>query len=95
MYDLYKRELRRPSKPNFTEKQLPGLDALLAHLDIQCNAVFHGIAETQTRNVRFGSNVYLGEGNPECIDMRMVLEVCAPILSCIPDDLRKFSEGCE
>ncbi|KAL8831838.1 MAG: hypothetical protein Q9191_000627 [Dirinaria sp. TL-2023a] len=74
LYDLYKRELRRPSKPNFPEKQLPGLDALLAHLDMQCSAVFHGIAETQTRNIRFGSNICLGKGNTECIDMRMVLE---------------------
>ena len=86
LYELYKRNLCRSSKPNLPAKQLPGLDALLAHLEIQCNAVFHGIAETQTRNVRFGSNVNLGGGNPECIDMRMLLEVCALILSCIPND---------
>ena len=76
LYELYKRELHRASKSSPPEKQLPGLDALLTHLESQCNAVFHEIAETQNRNVRFGSKVRLGKGNPECIDMRMLLEVC-------------------
>lgn len=75
LYDLYRREFESTSKSDTPEKQLPGLDALIIHLDRQCNAVFSGIAETQRRNVRFGTSVNLGLGVPHRIDMRMLLEV--------------------
>lgn len=79
LYELYKRELKGPStdaSPHTPgEKQLPGLDALIAHLDVQCNLVFARISETQRRNVRFGSLIPLGNGVPACMDMRMLVEV--------------------
>ena len=75
LYELYRRELDGLSKSNISGKQLPGLDALIMHLDTQCNAVFGSIAETQKRNVRFGPLVNLGRGVPHSMDMRMLLEV--------------------
>ena len=75
LYELYKRELKTASDSNSPEKQLPGLDALIGHLDSQCNAVFAGIAATQKRNIRLGSPVHLGQVDPACIDMRMLADV--------------------
>ena len=75
LYELYKRELGSLNKASVPEKELPGLDALIVHLDQQCNAVFTGIAETQKRNVRFGPRISLGVGNPRYTDMKMVHEV--------------------
>lgn len=75
LYELCKRELKGLSTDDPGEKQLPGLDALIAHLDVQCNLVFARISETQRRNVRFGSLVPLGNGIPACMDMRMLVEV--------------------
>ena len=75
LYELYKRELKTACGSNSPEKQLPGLDALVRHLDSQCNAVFAGIASTQKRNIRLGSPVHLGETIPACIDMRMLADV--------------------
>lgn len=75
LYDLYKDELQDRRDEVSAEKNLPGLDTLIAHLDSQCVSVFAGIAETQRRNVRFGSLVSLGQGIPACMDMRMLAEV--------------------
>lgn len=75
LYDLYKRELKDHCDNVSAEKHLPGLDTLIAHLEIQCTSVFAGIAETQRRNVRLGSLVSLGKGIPACIDSRMLAEV--------------------
>ena len=75
LYDLYKHELKDRCDDVSAEKPLPGLDTLIAHLKIQCTSVFAGIAETQRRNVRFGSLVSLGKGIPACIDTRMLAEV--------------------
>ena len=75
LYELYKRELKGPSTDAPGEKQLPGLGALIAHLDAQCNLVFARISETQRRNVRFGSLIPLGNGVPACMDMKMLVEV--------------------
>ena len=75
LYELYKRELKTTCGSNSPEKQLPGLDALIRHLDSQCNAVFARIASTQKRNIRLGSPVHLGEAIPACIDMRMLADV--------------------
>ena len=75
LYELYKRELNEFSQGTKSDKQLPGLDALIAHLDAQCNLVSGRIAETQRRNVRFGAPIYLGNWVPVCKDMRMVNEV--------------------
>ena len=71
LYDLYKRELKNTNSLDTPERQLPGVDALLGHLDSQCNAVFARIAETQKRNVRFGNPINLGKDMPEHMDMRM------------------------
>lgn len=75
LFELYKQKLNDLSANVPVEKQLPGLDALIAHLDTQCKVVFARIAETQRRNVRFGSVVSLGNGIPACMDMRMLVEV--------------------
>lgn len=75
LFELYKRELNDSTANVPVEQQLPGLDALIAHLDTQCKLVFAKIAETQRRNVRFGSVVSLGKGIPACMDMRMLVEV--------------------
>ncbi len=75
LYNLYKRELEDNCADVPEETKLPGLDALIAHLDIQCRSVFAGIAETQRRNVRFGPLIHLGNGIPACMDMRMLAEV--------------------
>lgn len=72
LYELYKRELRL-TNPSGTH--LPGLDSLLAYLDKQCNSIFQGIAESQKRNVRFGPSVYLGLGNVDCVDTRLLIQV--------------------
>lgn len=75
LYELYRRELDDQSRNVGTEKQLPGLDALIDHLGTQCNAVFASIAETQKRNVRFGPCIDLGKRLPQSVDMRMLLAV--------------------
>ena len=75
LFELYKRELKLDNKEDPATKRLPAFDALLKHLDTQCNAVFSSIAETQKRNVRFGSPTSLGVGTPACMDMRMLVEV--------------------
>lgn len=75
LYDLYKHELKGRCEDVSAEQPLPGLDTLIAHLEIQCTSVFAGIAETQRRNVRLGSLVSLGNGIPSCIDTRMLAEV--------------------
>ena len=80
LFELYKRKLNDLSANIPVEKQLPGLNALIGHLDAQCKLVFTGIAETQRRNVRFGSVISLGEGIPACMDMRMLVEVRLPLL---------------
>ena len=77
LYDLYVRELKNTNNTDAPERQLPGVDALLGHLDSQCNGVFARIAETQKRNVRFGNPINLGKDTPEHIDMRMLAEVSA------------------
>ena len=76
LYELYKRELRTHAPSNASHKQLPGLDALIKHLESQCNVVFRRIAETQKRNIRFGNPVKLGRTLLKSIDVRMLAEVC-------------------
>ena len=80
LYELYKRELKTISSSGFSEKQLPGVDALIGHLDSQCNAVFGRIAETQKRNIRFANPVKLGNDMPKRMDMRMLAEVSLPFI---------------
>ncbi|KAL9615153.1 MAG: hypothetical protein Q9167_000359 [Letrouitia subvulpina] len=74
LYQLYKKEVSELNKGASAQKQLPGLDDLIAHLDKQCGLVFGRIAETQRRNVRFGPSIQVGQGVPDCMDMRMVSE---------------------
>lgn len=69
LFELYKRGLQ-----DSCASRLPTLDALMKHLNTQCNAIFNGIAETQRRSVRFGAPVYLQKGVPSCMDMRMLHE---------------------
>ena len=86
LFELYKRELLNASKEDSSASRLPTLDALMKHLDTQCNAVFNRIAETQRRSVRFGAPVHLQKGVPSCMDMRMLHEV----LTYIPHDAWRF-----
>lgn len=83
LMELYKREYRLMSDADFSNKRLPGLDALMGHLDNQCQTVFNRIAQTQKRNVRFGVPISLGAGVPQCMDMRTIVEVslCSPNLT--------------
>ena len=75
LFERYKREIKVDDKEDSSAKRLPALDKLLKHLDTQCNTVFASIAETQKRNVRFGSPTFLGLGIPACMDMRMLVQV--------------------
>ena len=75
LFELYKRELGSIGKEDSPARQLPSLDALISHLDSQCQMVFGRIAETQRRNVRFGLPISLGKGIPESVDLRMLVEV--------------------
>lgn len=75
LFDLYKKELKKKTMGPNSGKRLPALDALIKHLDTQCNAIHARISETQRRNVRLGPPVSLGIGVPHCLDTRMLLEV--------------------
>ena len=77
LYELYKRELKTIGEFDSSERQLPGLDALIGHLHLQCRSVFAGIAANQKRNIRLGSPVRLGQVIPESVDMRMLAAVSA------------------
>lgn len=72
LFELYKKELKNV---RISETRLPGLNALINHLDGQCALVFARIAETQRRNVRFGAIIPLDISVPKCLDMRMLVEV--------------------
>lgn len=86
LFELYKRGLQNPSREDFSASRLPTLDALMKHLDTQCNAIFNRIAETQRRSVRFGAPIYLQKSVPSCLDMRMLHEV----FTCLSHDIRRF-----
>lgn len=75
LFDLYKRELKCQSVESLAVKRLAGLDTLISHLHTLCNGIFSSIAETQRRNVRFGSPISLGSGVPTCMDAKMAVEV--------------------
>lgn len=75
LFERCKRGLRNASMEDPSASRLPTLDALMEHLDRQCNNIFNGIAETQRRSVRFGAPVHLQKGVPSCMDMRMLREV--------------------
>ena len=75
LFDLYKRGLQNASNEDSSSSRRPTLDALMEHLDTQCNAIFNRIAETQRRSVRFGAPIYLQNGVPSCMDTRMLHEV--------------------
>lgn len=81
LFDLYKRGLQNASREDSSASRLPTLDALMQHLDTQCNAIFSRIAETQRRSVRFGAPIYLQRGVPSCVDTRMLHEV---IIATVP-----------
>ena len=75
LFDLYKRELANATKGDLHAGQLPGLETLINHLESQCTTIFGRVAETQKRNVRFGSPICLGKGVPKAHDMRMTPKV--------------------
>lgn len=75
LFEVYKRELRDLSYGITSQKQLPGLEELISHLETQCNLVFARIAETQRRNVRLGTPISLGADIPACMDLRVIIEV--------------------
>ena len=75
LFELYKKEYTDTADSDLHLKRLPGLDALVKHLDSQCEVVFNQIAEAQRRNVRFGSPESVGVGTPGCRDMISMVEV--------------------
>ena len=75
LFELYKSERQGVTKEESIHMRLPGLSALIEHVKMQCESVFDRIAETQRRNIRFGSPISIGVGIPTCTDMRTVVEV--------------------
>lgn len=78
LYEMNKREHQRSKQGQPPRSKLPGLQELSTHLGAQCEMIFKRIAETQRRNVMFGSPVTLeehGSNVPSGKDMRMVVEV--------------------
>lgn len=76
LFGIYKKELKEINQNMPTRGfQLPGLDPLIQYLHEQFGLVFARIAETQRRNVRFGSKILLELGIPSSIDMKMMYEV--------------------
>ncbi|KAL6720420.1 hypothetical protein ACLMJK_002342 [Lecanora helva] len=96
LFELYKREYTEPVNNEHRAKHLPGLDALVKHLDTQCETVFERIAETQRRNVRFAGPVSVGAGTPACMDLTTLVEVSvlAKHATEAAVDIHK-SKGCE
>ena len=86
LFELYKRGLQNAGREDSSPRRLFTLDALMKHLDTQCNAIFSRIAEMQRRSVRIAAPVYLQRGVPSRTDMRMLQEV----LSYLPHDTRRF-----
>ena len=72
LFELYKKGLGGIKSNVPQEMRLPGLDTLIRHLSEQFDLVFARIAETQRRNVRFGSIIPLGIHVPSSVDMRMI-----------------------
>jgi anaphase-promoting complex subunit 4 len=79
LYELYKKEFKTANQSISVGRQTPGLNALIVHLEAQCDVVFARIAETQRRHVRFGSPIPLGKGFPTSLDMRMVMKVSGKV----------------
>ena len=75
LFELYRQGLQNANTRDSSTRKLPTLNALMKHLDTQCNAIFIRIAEMQRRSVRFGAPVYLQQGVPSCADMTMFPEV--------------------
>lgn len=75
LFEEYRRGIQNASLEDVSARRLPTLDALIKHLDTQCNAIFNRITEMQRRSVRLGAPVYLQRGVPSCADMRMLQEV--------------------
>ena len=75
LFELYRQGLQDANTRDSSTRKLPTLNALMKHLDTQCNAIFIRIAEMQRRSVRFGAPVYLQQGVPSCADMTMFPEV--------------------
>ena len=75
IFELYKREYEHSDQESKSAKQLPGLDAIIDHLQSRCEIVFAQIADTQRRNVRFGAPIALGHGSSTIMDVRTLVEV--------------------
>lgn len=75
LFELYRQGLQNANTRDSSTRKLPTLNALMKHLDTQCNAIVIRIAEMQRRSVRFGAPVYLQQGVPSCVDMTMFPEV--------------------
>lgn len=76
LFELCKNQIQQEENGLFPRKQLPGLDALIQHLQKQFNSLFNHISETQRRNVHFGAPTYLGLGHTDRADVIMIPEVC-------------------
>ena len=86
LFEQYRRVSQTASKEGSSARRLPTFEALMKHLDDQCEAIFNGIAETQRRSVRFGAPIPLQKGMPSCMDTRIVQEV----LICPSHDARRL-----
>lgn len=56
-------------------KEHPHLDALIGHLQFQCDKLYQGISENQRKGVRFGSPLTLAEENSKIAALRIVRQV--------------------
>ena len=73
LYELYGAEFGNID--NASKKTLPGLDSLIEHMSSQCGKLFGRIAETQKRNVRFGSAIPITTESVQCAEVRVLPEV--------------------
>ena len=62
LYEHYKSEILKVRNDCVLEKQLPGLERLLAHLKVQCSEVFAKISAAQGRKTRLGEVLHIGDG---------------------------------
>lgn len=61
LYEHYKSEIQKVRNDCVLEKQLPGLERLLAYLKVQCSEVFAKISAAQGRKTRLGDVLHVGD----------------------------------
>ena len=75
MFGCYIEATKRLPTATPQPKRLPHLKSIIQHLDMQCNRLFQGIAETQRKAIRFGRVIDLVQGSYDMLDMRIVRQV--------------------